>query len=288
MKTLRTIGLTCLLAGGCAHENAGAGSSTPPMPEPGPAAQAAPAPSAIETKEVTYDADGTSMKGFLAYPTGAQGPRPGVIVVHEWWGFNDYARMRARKLAEMGYVGFAIDMFGGGKQASHPDDAQKFMMEVVGNPDLMMKRFAAAKALLAGDPRVDPNKIAAIGYCFGGAVVLNMARAGMDLDAVASFHGMLAAPSPMKPGKYPGAIFVATGGSDPFVPPEQVDAFKKEMDAAGAKYDVVIYPNTKHAFTNPEATENGKKFNLPLEYNPEADADSWAKLEQFLARVWPS
>jgi dienelactone hydrolase len=277
---------------GCAHDNAAAGAETTPPTaapaEPATSTVAANTASVIETKEVTYDAGGTPMKGFFAYPANASGPRPAVIVVHEWWGLNDYARMRARKLAEMGYVGFALDMYGNGKTATHPEDATKFMMEVASNLPLATTRFAAAKALVAADPRVDPKKIAAIGYCFGGAVVLNMARTGNDLAAVASFHGNLTPATPMKPGTYAGAMLIATGGSDPFVPQEQVDAFKKEMDAAGQKYDLVIYPNAQHAFTTPEATEYGKQFNIPLEYNAEADAASWEKLRELLASLWPA
>ena len=139
------------------------------------------------------------------------------------------------------------------------------------------RRFAGAGLVL----------IAAIGYCFGGGVVLNMARAGEPLAAVASFHGMLAAQQPMKPGAFAGRILVATGGADPFVPAEQVDAFKREMEAAGAHYEVVVYPDAKHGFTNPAATESGAKFSMPLAYDAAADAASWQKLTELLKQVWP-
>jgi dienelactone hydrolase len=285
MAHLRSIGIALfafvlMLASSCAHQSAAAGAA----PQTAAATNAA-AP-AIETKDVAYDGGGAHMKGFIAYPA-ATGKRPGVLVVHEWWGLNDYARSRARKLAEMGYVALAVDMYGDGKQATHPDDAKKFMTETMSNLDAAVQRFDAAKALLANDPRVEAGKVAAIGYCFGGAVVLHMARLGSDLAAVASFHGNLAAQTPMKKDGYAGQILVATGGSDPFVPPEQVEAFKQEMSAADASYELVIYPDAKHSFTNPDATENGKKFQLPMEYNAEADAASWQKLEQLLARVWP-
>jgi dienelactone hydrolase len=153
----------------------------------------------------------------------------------------------------------------------------------MGNMPEAKARFEAARALLAADPRVDSTKIAAIGYCFGGAVVLHMARAGEPLAAVASFHGMLGSAHPMKAGAFAGPILVATGGADPFVPGEQVEAFKKEMDAAGARYEVVVYPAAQHGFTNPDATANGQKFQLPLAYDAAADAASWQKLEALLA-----
>jgi len=261
----------------CAHGNTGGESTAPQAP---PAA-------AIETKEVAYDGGGAHMKGFIAYPA-TQQKRPGVLVVHEWWGLNDYARSRARKLAEMGYVGLAIDMYGDGKTATHPDDAKKFMTETISNLDSAVQRFQAAQAFLANDPRVDGGKLAAIGYCFGGAIVLHMARIGDNaLGAVASFHGNLVAQAQMQKDGYAGRMLVATGGADPFVPPEQVEAFKQEMAAADQNYELVIYPDAKHAFTNPDATEAGKKFQLPLEYNAAADADSWQKLDLLLARIWP-
>jgi dienelactone hydrolase len=160
------------------------------------------------------------------------------------------------------------------------------MNEVMGNQELGAKRFGAAKALLAGDPRVDADKIAAIGYCMGGAIVLNMARKGEDLDLVASFHGNLATKAPMQEGVFKGKIFVATGAADPFVPPEQVAALRKELDAAKADYELVEYAGAVHAFTNPAADENKAKFNLPLAYDAKADADSWQKLTEKLTEVW--
>ena len=276
-------------APGC---SSGESSSGHPMPgiEPGETTGAeTPAPlTRVEGKEVLYEADGTQLKGFLAYPAGAAGKRPGVLVVHEWWGHNEYARMRAQKLAELGYVALAVDMYGDGKQASHPEDATKMMMELMGNLEVAAKRFDAARMLLAGDPRTDSDKIAAIGYCMGGAVALHMARLGADLDAVAVFHGNLATKQPMAAGAFKGRILVANGGADPFVPAEQVQAFEKEMEAAQVSYELASYPNAKHAFTNPAATEAGEKFKLPLAYDAQADAESWKKLEQLLAQVWPA
>lgn len=276
------------IAAGC---SSGESSSGGPVQETAPATTSGaetPQLTQVEGKEVVYDADGTRLKGFIAYPANAAGKRPGVLVIHEWWGHNDYARMRATKLAELGYVALAVDMYGDGKVASHPEDATKMMMEVMGNLDVAVKRFTAAKALLESDPRTDATKIAAIGYCMGGAIALHMARIGTDLDAIAVFHGNLATKQPMAPGAFKGKILVANGGADSFVPAEQVQAFEKEMQAAGASYELDSYPNAKHAFTNPEATAKGEQFKLPLAYDAQADAESWKKLEQLLSQVWPA
>jgi dienelactone hydrolase len=229
-------------------------------------------------KEVSYQAKGLTMKGYLAYDDKIKGRRPAVLVVHEWWGLNDYARM----LAELGYTAFAVDMYGDGKQVSHPDDAGKFAGEVRKNRDAARARFEAAMNLVKKQKTVDPHKIAAIGYCFGGSVVLDMARQGEPLAAVASFHGGLGTDTPAQPGKVKAPIMVFTGADDPMAPPKDVDAFKAEMDKAGAHYQVVSYPGVKHSFTNPDADEYAKKFNLPLAYNAEADKSSWADTEKFL------
>lgn len=236
----------------------------------------------IQEEEVSYQAGDTTLKGYIAWDASKKGPRPGVIVVHEWWGHNDYVRSRARMLAEEGYTALALDMYGDGKQAAHPDDAQKFMMETISNADVARARFSAAHELLKKHQATDPSSIAAIGYCFGGAVVLQMARFGADLDGVASFHGNLATETPAKPGAVKAKVLVLHGADDPFVPKEQVEAFKKEMDGAGVDYTFIEYPGAVHAFTNPAATENGKKFDLPLAYNEEADKQSWAELQRFL------
>lgn len=236
----------------------------------------------IKGEEVTYQAGDTKLKGYVAWDANKSGARPGVIVVHEWWGHTDYVRRRARMLAEEGYTALALDMYGDGKQAAHPEDANKFMMETLSNADVAKARFLAAYDLLKSHASTDPSKIAAIGYCFGGAVVLQMARSGTDLDGVASFHGNLATESPAAPGAVKAKILVLHGADDPFVPKEQVVAFKKEMDAAGADYIFIEYPGAVHAFTNPAATENGKKFDLPLAYNEEVDNKSWAELQKFL------
>ena len=240
----------------------------------------------IEGKTVEYSAQGVVMKGYLAYPENLKGRQPGVLVVHEWWGLNDYARRRARMLAELGYTALAVDMYGEGKLAAHPDDAGKFSSELMKNFDVAKARFMAALDFLKQQPTVDPTRIAAIGYCFGGGVVLNIARQGVDLKGVASFHGALMAVKPAQPGMVKAKILVLTGADDKFVPPEQVESFEKEMKAAGAGFQVISYPGAVHSFTNPEATALGKKFDLSLAYNADADKKSWLELQRFLDKIF--
>lgn len=235
---------------------------------------------------VEYSARGTIMKGYLAYDDTVQGKRPGILVVHEWWGLNDYPRKRAEMLAKLGYTALALDMYGDGKTAAHPDEAGKFSSELMKNFDVARARFLAAGEFLRKQPTVDPNRIAAIGYCFGGGVVLNMAAQGADLKGVASFHGSPALVRPPKPGEVKAKILVLHGGDDKFTTPEQIEAFKQAMKAAGADYTFVVYPGAMHAFTNPDATANGKKFNIPLAYNEKADKESWEKMKKFLNEIF--
>ncbi len=240
----------------------------------------------IRGEEVSYQVGDTTLTGYLAFDANQRGQRPGVIVVHEWWGHNDYVRTRAHMLASMGYTAFALDMYGDGKQAAHPDDAQKFMMEVMSNAQMAQQRFVAAREILEQHETTYPDKTAAIGYCFGGAVVLQMARNGLDLNGVASFHGNLATESPAMEGQVVAKILVMHGADDPFVPEEQVKAFQMEMEGAAADFEFIAYPGAVHAFTNPGATAMGEKFSLPLAYDEEADTKSWARLEEFLKEIF--
>lgn len=237
----------------------------------------------IRAEELSYQAGESTLKGYIAWDASKPGPLPGVIVVHEWWGHNEYVRRRARMLAEEGYVALALDMYGDGKNTQHPEDAQKFVMEAVSNADVAKARFLAAVDVLKMHDATDSSKVAAIGYCFGGAVVLQMARLGADLDGVASFHGTLSPQGPpAQPGSLRAKVLVLHGADDSLVPPEQVAAFKREMEAAGVDYKLVEYPGAQHAFTNPEATERGQKLNMPLAYDEAADTQSWAELQTFL------
>lgn len=238
---------------------------------------------AIQAREITYNTNGTALKGYIAYDDAIKGKRPGILVVHEWWGHNEYARKRARMLAERGYTALALDMYGDGKQAHHPDDAGRFASEVSQNALLAKARFEAALERIKQEKTVDAASIAAIGYCFGGSVVLNMARAGEPLKAVASFHGGLGTQQPAERGRVKARMAVFTGEDDPMVPAAQIEAFRQEMDKAGVSYKVVIYPGATHAFTNPAAGEYARKFSLPLAYNANADKASWEEALAFLA-----
>lgn len=241
---------------------------------------------AVQGKVVEYRDGEMAMKGYLAWNDAVKGKRPGVLVVHEWWGLNDYARKRARMLAEQGYVALAVDMYGEGKQAAHPDDAGAFSSAVMKNMDIMTARFRAAMDLLRKQPAVDAGQIGAIGYCFGGAVVLNMARQGLDLKGVASFHGSLATSKSAEPGAVRAKVAVFNGGADTFITPEQVGGFAAEMARAGADFRFISYAGVKHSFTNPDADAYAKKFGLPLAYNAAADRESWDELKRFFREVF--
>lgn len=244
---------------------------------------AAAASAEVRTKEVEYKQGDTVLQGFVAWDDARTGKQPGVLVVHEWWGHNEHARHQARRLAQAGYVGFALDMFGKGKATTHPDTAMQFVTEATQNPAVTAARFNAALAELKNHPNVDPQRIAAIGYCFGGTTVLNMARAGADLDAVVSFHGALSPGTPAKKGNVKARVLVLTGAADPMVPPDQVEGFKHEMTAAGAAYGVVSYPGAKHGFTNPDAGKFGMDA---LAYSAEADRQSWEEMLKLFKDVF--
>jgi dienelactone hydrolase len=244
------------------------------------------AQAAVQGEEVEYEADGVPLKGYLAYDDSIRGKRPGVLVVHEWWGQNEYVRKRTRMLAALGYTALAVDMYGNGKTVDNPDDAGRLAGEVYKNMPMAKKRFEAAMQLLRGQDTVKADELAAFGYCFGGGIALNMARMGEDLKGVASFHGGLGTASPAQPGMVKARIISFSGDADPSIGPDKVAAFRKEMDAAAADYRVVTYPGAKHAFTNPDADVMGKKFNLPIAYNAAADKDSWEQATVFLREVF--
>jgi dienelactone hydrolase len=245
----------------------------------------APLQAAVIGKEVSYQAGDTVMKGYLAYDDSVTGKRPGILVVHEWWGHNTYARKRADMLAELGYTALAVDMYGDGKTADHPDNAGKFATAVRQDQDMMQARFNAARHYLNSNETVDPELNAAIGYCFGGSVVLSMARSGADLDGVVSFHGSLGGLPPIS-DKITAKVLVANGADDPFVGKDSIDIFKEEMELAGVDFEFINYPGAKHSFTSPEANVFGEKFGLPLEYNVEADKASWQKMQEFLDSIY--
>ncbi len=252
-------------------------------PKPATEAPAAPAAPKVETRELTYQQGKTVLRGYVAWDANAQGKRPGVLVVHEWWGHNEHARNQAKRLAEAGYVGFALDMYGDGKVTTHPDSAKTFVAEAMKDPAVMQARFNAALEQLKQDPHVDATKIGAIGYCFGGAIVLSLARAGADLAAVGSFHGAIPPPAKVDSGTVKARVLIQTGGADPMVPATDVERYQNDLQTAGARVDVITYPNAKHSFTNP----NADKVGMPgLGYDPAADQQSWAALLKMLGEVF--
>lgn len=239
----------------------------------------------IVEKEVTYSTDDLTMNGYIAYDDSFTEKRPGILVVHEWWGHNSYTRERANMLAELGYVAIAVDMYGNGKQAAHPEDAMKFSSNVMGNFDSAKTRFNAAIETLKQNPYVDPDQIGAIGYCFGGSVILAMANDGLDLDGVAAFHAGLELP--VMPGDdLTSRVLVMNGADDPFVSAGQIETFKKAMAKTDADFQFVNYDGAVHAYTNPNATSMGEKFELPLAYNAEADSASWAEMKNFFENTF--
>jgi dienelactone hydrolase len=247
---------------------------------------AVPALAAVVGKPVVYKANGLSMNGYVAYDDAIKGKRPGVLIVHEWWGLNDYARKRADMLAQEGYIAMAVDMYGNGKTADHPKDAGAFATAVGKDPVAALARFKAAMATLEHEAVTDRKNIAAIGYCFGGGQVLNMARAGLTLKGVVSFHGSLATDHPAKPGQIKARIRVFTGAADPMAPSDVVKAFEKEMQDAQADYKLVSYPGAMHSFTNPDADKFGKQFDMPLKYDAAADHDSWTQTLAFFKEIF--
>lgn len=239
----------------------------------------------LKEEEVSYKADSVTLKGYVVYDKNTKGKRPGVLVVHEWWGLNDYPRRRANQLAKMGYIAMAVDMYGNGKTAANPQEAMALVGNFSKNPQLARTRLDAAINKLKGYTETDTANIAAIGYCFGGGVVLNAAKLGSDLNGVVSFHGSLTGVLPKKE-LLKAKILVCHGEADKFVSPQEVAAFKKSMDSVGADYTFKTYANATHAFTNPQSTEMGKKFNMPIGYNAVADTASWNDMKVFFGRIF--
>jgi len=240
--------------------------------------------SKIKEDKVTYSVGSSVFKGVVVYDENLKGKRPAVLVVHEWWGLTDYPIMRARKLAELGYIAMAVDMFGNGTIAANPKEAQELTTPFYKDPQLSKTRLEAALAKLKTFKQTDINNVFAIGYCFGGSVVLNSAKLGADLKGVVSFHGGLAG-VPANKDLLKAKILICHGAADKFVSENDVNAFKHQMDSIGANYKFITYANATHAFTNPGATAIGKKFDMPIEYNEKADVDSWNDMKMFFNKV---
>lgn len=236
----------------------------------------------VKTEEVKYSSGGTELTGFLAYDDTMKGKRPGILVVHEWWGHNKHAQVRARKLAQMGYTAFALDMYGDGKLADHPDKAGEFMNAAFSNWEASQAKFREAKKILQGHATVNPEKIGAIGFCFGGAVSIRMARGGEDLKGVVAFHSALPDQPKIAKDQVSASILVINGADDGFLKSDTVASFVKEMVDANVDFRYMSLKGVRHSFTNPQADEFSKKFNLPaLKYDKAADRRSWKAMHRF-------
>ena len=239
----------------------------------------------IRTEDVTYAAGDTMCRGHIAHAAGGDA-RPGVLVVHEWWGLDDYIRGRARMLAELGYTALAADMYGDGRTAADPDGAGALMNSVLGDMGAGTARLKAAFDTLAGHASVDAGRMAAIGYCFGGAMVLHGARIGMDLKGVVSFHGALGSFHKPARGEVKARVLVCHGAADSLVPDEEIAGIRQEMADADADFRFVAYEGALHGFSNPQATANGEKYGLPLAYDEAVDKRSWDDMKALFAEVF--
>ena len=241
----------------------------------------------VHTETIQYTSGGTSLTGFLAYDDTIKGKRPGILVVHEWWGHNEHARERARMLAQLGYTAFALDMYGSGKLAHHPKKAGEFMNAAFKNWEASKAKFRAAKKILQSHATVDPEKIGAIGFCFGGAVSIRMAKGGEDLKGIVGFHSALPDQPKMAKNQVTASILVINGAEDPFLTSDTVASFVKEMVDANVNFTYMSLKGVRHSYTNPMADEFRKKFNLPgLKYDKAADKKSWKVMHQFFQRVF--
>ncbi|WP_207510857.1 dienelactone hydrolase family protein [Longitalea luteola] len=239
----------------------------------------------VKELNINYAGDSITMNGFVAYDTSLDTKRPAILIIPEWWGLNDYPKMRARELARLGYIAMAMDMYGNGLTTDSPSTAGKLATPFYANPQKAKARIDAALVALKSFMQTDTGKIAAIGYCFGGAMVLNAARLGEDFKGVVSFHGSLIG-TPANKDLLKAKILVCHGADDPFVPQKEVDQFKKQMDSIKADYTFKAYPGAVHAFTNPQATEVGKKWNIPIAYNAAADSASWNDMKSFFDSIF--
>jgi dienelactone hydrolase len=240
------------------------------------------AEAAVKTRTIKYKDGDLECIGTLAWDDAVSGKRPGVLVVHEWWGLNDYARGRAEKLAALGYVAFACDMYGEGKTVEHAKDAGEMAGKVRANVEAWRKRAAGALDVLKAQPECDGTKLAAMGYCFGGSTALQLAFSGADLKAVVSFHGALPTPTAEEVKQTKPRILVCHGAADTFIPEKAIKGFRDALDAGGAKYEFIAYPDVVHSFTVPDAD----KHNIPgIKYNKAADEASWKSMRDLFAET---
>jgi len=243
---------------------------------------AIPAHAKVVSRSVEYKHGDVVLQGYLAHDDSKTGKRPGVLVVHEWWGLNDYVRSRVNKLAQLGYIAFALDMYGKNVWTTDPNKAKELMGHLQGSP-LLRERANAGLDILRNNQLVDPQRIAAIGYCFGGTTVLELAYAGAKVAGVASFHGGLTAPKPEDEGRIKAKILVLHGADDGFITADAITAFQEGMRKAGADWQMVYFGRTVHSFTNPGADKVGIQG---IAYNPKADARSWDYMQVFLREIF--
>jgi len=243
-------------------------------------------PDQFHTEIVRYQAVGREFASYLAYDPARAAKLPGLIVLPEWWGLNDYLRRRARELAGLGFVAMATDVYGDGREAADSTEAGTLMNGLFADVPALGERLKAAYDTLRAHPMVDPDRIGAMGYCLGGALSLHMGRIGLPLRGVASFHGALRAAHQAKRGEFKPSALICHGEADGMVPAEDQAAFRKEMEELGADYEFHSYPGAKHGFTNPEATDKGKKYNLPLAYDERTDRQSWEDMKTFWVKVF--
>ena len=237
----------------------------------------------IVTRTVEYDQGGVKLEGKAVYDDSSSAKRPGVLVIHQWMGPTDYELGRAKQLAELGYVAFVADIYGKGVRPADQKQAGETAGKFRADRPLLRARAAAGLAALKAQPLVDQTRVAAIGYCFGGGTVLELARSGAVLSGVVSFHGNLDTPNPADAKNIKTRLLVLHGAADPFVTPDKVTAFKKEMDDAKVNYQFTAYPGAVHGFTMKEAGDDPSKG---MAYNAQADADSWQKMKEFFAVIF--
>ena len=241
------------------------------------------AQAAVQSKAIEYDDHGTKLTGHLYWDDAVTGKRPGVLVIHEWWGLNDYAKKRARMLAELGYVAFAADMYGDGKVTDQREQASQWMQQITADVDLWRERAGLGLAQLKASALVDGGRVAAVGYCFGGGTVLQMAYGGADVAGVVSFHGSLPAAPEESKGRIKTKVLALHGQADGMVPPEVVKNFEAKLAAADANWELVSYGGVRHGFTNPDAG----RYGIPnLKYDAQADARSWERMKGFFAEIF--
>jgi dienelactone hydrolase len=237
----------------------------------------------VVTKSVSYQHENLQLEGYLAYDDSIQGKRPGILVVHEWWGLTDYVRGRAAQLASMGYVAFALDMYGEKKVTQHPEQAGEWVKEVTSNVARWQQRAIAGLEVLKKDPRTDTRRIAAIGYCFGGATVQQLAYSGAEVRGIVSFHGPLQLPLENQAERVKARILICHGGADPFIKREAIQSYLDTMEESGLDWQMIVYSGAKHAFTNPEADKAGMDA---MGYSRSADQRSWGHMTMFFEEIF--